>query len=142
MNNYKAQPIVADTNSTKTFGNYQITYAVPKPLEAQKSVTYTLAVAKDGQSVKDLQSYLGALGHSVILKVDTLDFIHTHAESENGTGPNISFSTTFPDAGVYKTFTQFQHQDKVLTSEYVLAVAPNTTSPSNNQQPEHGGGHQ
>lgn len=140
--NYKAQPVVADNATTKTLDGYQITYAIPKSLEAQNPMSYTLTIEKDGQPVKNLQSYLGALGHSVILKADTLDFIHTHAESVNGTGPDITFSTSFPETGIYKTFTQFQHEDKVLTTEYVIAVAQNTATQPNNEQPQHGGGNE
>ena len=142
INNYKAQPVINDDDAIKMLGDYQVVYLVSKPLEVQKSVGYSLTIAKNGQPVKDLQPYLGALGHSVILKAETLDFIHTHAESENGTGPTIFFSTSFPEAGIYKTFTQFQHQDNILISDYMIAVAPNVATAPSGQQPKHGGGHQ
>ncbi len=111
---YKAQPVVPDTESTKTVGDYQITYTF--------STTYSLTIKQNGKPVTDLENYLGALGHSVILKMDTLDFIHTHAEEINTKGPEIKFAASLPESGIYKIFTQFQHQGKVFTVEYAIKV--------------------
>lgn len=138
--NFKGAPIAPDT-ARKTLGDYQITFSPLKEMRAQESVTYSLNIKKDGKEVTDLETYLGAFGHSVILRADTLDFIHTHAEShmmdmnamdhENmeeamrmmeNSGPDISFETVFPQAGVYKVFTQFQHEVKVLTVDFVVEV--------------------
>ena len=34
----------------------------------------------------------------------------------------IDFTTTFPEAGIYRIFTQFKHQEKVLISEYTIDI--------------------
>jgi hypothetical protein len=39
-------------------------------------------------------------------------------EQEN----KIDFSTRFPETGIYKIFTQFQHNGKVITTDYVVRV--------------------
>ena len=142
MAKYKAQPLVVDTSPTKTVDGYAINYKLsPQQPKAQSDFTYTLTVNKNGQPVINLDTYLGALGHSVILREGTLDFIHTHAgEASAGNnqgaiehggammgstgtkGPDINFSTTLPESGVYKIFTQFQHQGKVQTTDYVINV--------------------
>lgn len=141
---YTAQPITPDTADKKTSTGYSITYLFPKPaaLTTQKEVTYSLLIEKDGQPVTDLENYLGAKGHSVIIKERTLDYIHTHALEEGveitqpmhggehvskrqeagRLGNQIDFATTFPEKGLYKIFTQFQHQDKVITTDYVIQV--------------------
>ena len=72
----------------------------------------------------DLEPYLGALGHSVILREGTLDFIHAHPVEEvtakqNGT---VSFIVDFPEVGKYKVFTQFQRGGKVITTNFVVSV--------------------
>lgn len=121
MSKYQAQAVVPDTTAKKTIGEYQIIYNLPAEVMMQKETIYSLSIEKSSQSVTDLQKYLGALGHSVILKEGTLDFIHTHA-GETGTGPKIEFSTTFPESGVYKIFTQFQHEGKVQTTDYTVKV--------------------
>lgn len=139
---YYAQSVVPDTETRKKYDPYQITFSVPKGVKAQQEFTYTLSVEKNGQSVTNLEKYLGALGHSVILRDGTLDFIHTHAleadsqgdaaqghsmnamqkEPTTGSGPDIKFATTFPEPGVYKIFTQFQHEGKVQTVDYIVKV--------------------
>lgn len=138
--NYKAQLVISDKQPNKTVDEYEISYSLPAILEQQKEVQYSLMVNKNGQPVNNLDKYLGALGHSVILKADTLDFIHTHAgdkpdmsqgvgmghTSENTMmqnetrGPQIGFTTTLPSSGVYKIFTQFQHEGKVVTTDFVV----------------------
>lgn len=136
MSKYKAQAATPDSQSKKAFGDYQVTHTLPTNLTKQQEFTYVLTIERNGKAVTDLQPYLGAMGHSVILKEGTLDFIHTHAVeagmggmehgsavgSASKTGPNIEFTTTFPESGVYKIFTQFQHQGKVQTADYVINV--------------------
>ncbi len=117
---YKAQPVIPDTQLKKTVGEYQITYAFPTEVMMRNEISYSLTMEKNGKPVTDLENYLGALGHSIILKMRTLDFIHTHAEEINIRGPKIKFSTSFPESGIYKIFTQFAHQGKVFTVDYVI----------------------
>lgn len=121
MSKYKAQAVIPDTDPNKTVGEYKIAYNFPAEVMMRNEITYSLSIERKGQPVTDIQKYLGALGHSVILKEETLDFIHTHA-GETGTGPKIEFAATFPEEGVYKIFTQFQHQGKVATTDYIVRV--------------------
>lgn len=143
-NKYYAQSSVPDTEQTKTYGDYSVATTFPKDMKKQQEVTYTLNIMKDGKPVTNLENYLGALGHSVILKEGSLDFIHTHAIEANdsgmneehgaqsqqhggsqnttGAGPEISFATTFPESGVYKIFTQFQHEGEIQTVDYIVKV--------------------
>ena len=141
LSNYKPQSLVPDTEKKKTFGEYEVSFDLPKDLQKGGEFTYGVTIEKDGTPVTNLETYLGALGHSVILKEGTLTFIHTHAlssSSQDSTigghamqdsqadtkkqGPKIEFSTTFPKAGVYKIFTQFQHQGKIMTIDYTVEV--------------------
>ena len=141
-NNYAEQRVVPDTEQTKIYGEYSVTMTLPQAIRKQQEVTYTLNITNDGKPVTNLEKYLGALGHSVILKEDTLDFIHTHAlgadstntgqehgaqqhdgsQNTQGTGPEISFATNFPESGVYKIFTQFQHAGDVQTVDYIVKI--------------------
>ena len=142
-NEYYAKSIMPDSEQTKTYGDYEITTTFPKDAKKQEEITYSLNITKYGKPVPNLENYLGALGHSVILKEGTLDFIHTHAleakgstqqghgtQSEHGStqtnaigrGPKIEFAATFPEPGVYKIFTQFQHEGKIQTVDYTVKV--------------------
>lgn len=141
---YSPTPISTGTQNNKLADGYEIIYLFPQPdqLQAQRELTYSLLVEKNGEPVNNLENYLGAKGHSVIIKEKTLDYIHTHAlDDKKGLEPavhggehvakqkqatvqgnQIDFSTTFPNSGIYKIFTQFQHQGKVVTTDYVLKV--------------------
>lgn len=137
---YKAQPLTPDTENAKNVNGYKVSYNLPNELIAEKEFSYNLAVEKYGQPVTDLENYLGALGHGVILSEGKLDFIHTHAgdagqgdsakmdhgsggmEKVTTKGPKIDFSTTFPEPGNYKIFTQFQHEGKIITTDHAVTV--------------------
>lgn len=145
MSKYTTQSVIPDTSGKKTVGEYEISFLFPKQteLKPQNELIYSLVINKNGQPVKDLENYLGALGHSVILKEGTLDFIHTHPKEMQSAGntnqghnmqmigketqvttkgPQIDFKTSFPEPGTYRIFTQFQHQGKVLTVDYTVAI--------------------
>lgn len=131
INEYNAETVSLSTSNTITSGDYESTYTIDPPTE--KGLRYILSIKKEGQDVKDLQPYLGAMGHSVLLNAQTMEYIHTHAGEMNerasaidvqkmSRGPNLFFSTMPLEKGIYKAFTQFQHNNKVITSEYVFEV--------------------
>lgn len=109
-----------------------------------------------GKPLKDLQPYLGAMGHCVILSSDTNSYLHSHpmaggaketnhdmggmkmdgdmkgmdhsAAPKSG-GPDVIFHTNFPAGGMYKAWGQFKHKGKIITAPFVLAVNA-ATSPT------------
>lgn len=132
LGKYKATPVVVDKDVQKITDNYFINYDFSGELKAQTPVTYSLEIEKDAEEVK-LEPYLGAMGHSVIFKEGSLDFIHTHAEAMDMEGmkemngmqmshAGVEFTTSFPEAGMYKIFTQFQVKGKIITSDYSVKV--------------------
>jgi hypothetical protein len=132
---YTAMDISPDTVQTKSYGSYEVNTTFSAQAKKQQEITYTLNIKNNGQPVTNLETYLGALGHSVILKEGSLDFIHTHAieggaehgeysssQTSTSTGPEVSFATNFPESGLYRIYTQFQHKGKVQTVEYTVDV--------------------
>jgi hypothetical protein len=92
----------------------------------------TLSVARDGRAVDDLQPYLGAYGHLVALRAADLAYLHVHPMGEPGhgvtaAGPDITFHTTFPSAGRYRLFLDFQHDGVVRTAEFTVSVDGSAT---------------
>ena len=101
-----------------------------------------------GTPVKDLQPYLGAMGHAVILSNDTKQYLHSHpmAAEEAGKphdmskmgdmsqmkhsappksgGPDVMFHTNMPASGNYKAWGQFMHRGKIITAAFVVNAAP------------------
>lgn len=122
--NYKPQPIGTKEKS-KTFDGYQVTL-IPNSssIGSGSSVGFDFEIKKDGKLVTNLEKYLGALGHTVVLREDDLQFIHAHAV-QKPTDPQtgkVNFVITFPEAGNYKLFSQFQHEGKIITSDFAVSV--------------------
>jgi hypothetical protein len=82
----------------------------------------------DGQPITDLQPYLGAMGHCVIVSEDGQTYLHSHPEQlfnptpDTHGGPAVMFHTIFPHPGLYKIWGQFQRNGKVLVSSFVVNV--------------------
>lgn len=79
-------------------------------------------VNASGQVVGDLQPYLGAMGHLVIISADGAEYVHAHPLSESQTAPEgvVEFAAHFPKPGLYKAWGQFQRHDAVFTVPFVL----------------------
>lgn len=107
---------------------------------------------RSGKPIDNLEPYLGAMGHAVILSSDTKTYLHTHpmedgmqgmdhgamnhgkpgadsamagahAAPKSG-GSDVMFHTNFPAAGRYKAWGQFQHNGKIVMAAFVLDVRP------------------
>ena len=66
---------------------------MPMPIVAGKDTMLHFQVRDaKGVPVKDLQPYLGAMGHCVILSSDTNSYLHSHPMSENMEGMNHDMS--------------------------------------------------
>lgn len=90
-------------------------------------------INQNGAPYKNLQTYLGALGHMVVLGPN-LEYIHAHAMSEDVATQNglITFQVTFPDPGQYKLYLQTQANNQVNTTDYTVAVNGNPSSTNSN----------
>jgi hypothetical protein len=95
-------------------------------------LNYQLTDARSGAAVTDLQPYLGAWGHTVILHEDGHDYVHSHpratvrrrAGQRNEPSPaTIAFDSFFPRPGRYRIWSQFQRQNEVSTVSFDLEVA-------------------
>ena len=127
--NYKPQTLGDGTNE-KTVDGYQITLSTDAEPTAGKEALFMFAIEQGGQPVTDLEQYLGALGHVVILREGDLQFIHTHPVDDpmaSQTG-NVHFMVPFTEAGRYKVFMQFQHQREIVTTDFVVNVEQGTDS--------------
>lgn len=95
---------------------------------AQNSLI-SIYVNKNGQVFNNLQPYLGALGHMVVLGPD-LEFIHAHPSDQDIANQSglVLFNVNFPYAGQYKLFLQFQTDNQVITTDYTVTVKDNPTT--------------
>jgi hypothetical protein len=75
------------------------------------------AVSRDGAPV-DLQPYLGASGHLVMLRAGDLAYEHVHPLAGSG----LAFDTGGAAPGTYRLFLQFRHADRVRTVAFTREV--------------------
>ena len=115
---------IGSEEASKTFEGVRVNLSTsPSSLSSNEEAMLTFALTQNGKAVTDLEEYLGALGHSVILREGTLDFIHAHPMESSGQNGKVEFMVTFPESGKYKVFTQFQRSGKVFTTDFVVSVA-------------------
>jgi hypothetical protein len=74
-------------------------------------------VTRDGRPVA-VEDYLGAKGHLVALRRGDLAFLHVHPDENR-----LRFMATFPTAGRYRMFLQFQVDGRVHTAAFTQEVS-------------------
>ena len=96
-----------------------------------KNVTlnYRLSNEMTKEPLTDLEPYLGAWGHTLILSEDGRDYIHSHPSqlvpegvdrSKLRGGPDVSFEAFLPRAGRYRIWSQFQRNSEVITVSFTV----------------------
>lgn len=157
------QPLTADTLMTKSIDGISVTLEPDKQLKSgdELMLNFKVADAKTGQPATNLQKYLGEYAHFVIISADLKDFLHAHPMSQGehsaagghqhaeGTKPHtdamtgvspseVAAHTTFPQAGLYKVWAQFQRANNVITVPFVLNVAAGEGNAASVGHGEHG----
>lgn len=74
------------------------------------------------QEVTDLQPYLGAKGHLVVISSDGRQYVHSHPDEGDTAASTVSFGAHFPALGVYKGWGQFQRSDRVHIVPFVVEI--------------------
>jgi len=103
--------------------------ASPIPIGQSTTLAFRLRDAKTGQPVSDLQPYLGAHGHLMIIHQDGKTFVHSHPAEDAAAirllkSGEVRFNARFPRAGIYKAWAQFQRAGQVVTLPFVFEVKP------------------
>ncbi|MGB8507982.1 MAG: hypothetical protein WCD76_06245, partial [Pyrinomonadaceae bacterium] len=128
-------PLVPDTQDTKADGDLQVTLRPDRTLVSGTPVMlhFTVADARTGAPVTDLQPYLGALAHFVIISQDTTEFIHAHPVVASGavqSNTEVAAQTIFSKPGLYKVWAQFQRNQRIEIVAFVLKVEPDPVPPT------------
>lgn len=83
---------------------------------------FTIADAVSGLPVADLEPYLGAAGHVLIVNADVTAAIHGHPEGAMTRGPDVTFDPVLPAPGRYKLWLQVQRRGTVVTAPFAIDV--------------------
>lgn len=90
---------------------------------ADKAQVMSFAVQDNmGKAIIDLQTYLGAMGHLVVLSADGKQYVHAHPLTEKSPDGKVEFEVHFPGPGIYKAWGQFQRNGKVFTIPAVIKI--------------------
>ena len=77
---------------------------------------------ESGQPINDLQPYLGARGHLVVLSADGKQYVHAHPMDAPMAANEVVFMSHFPAAGTYKGWAQFREAGQVRTVPFVVQI--------------------
>lgn len=130
---YDPQRLPAASTTARVDG---YTVAVDGALVPGEESKLTLSVGRDGEPVTDLQPYLQAYGHLVVLRDGDLAYLHVHPAGSPGDGttqpgPEVTFYATAPSAGKYRLFLDFRHDGVVRTAEFTaVATGPTGSTPT------------
>jgi hypothetical protein len=133
--------LTPDTTLRKVIDGTAVTLTLPSDgLVAGREETLRFRVedANSGVPVTDLEPYLGAFGHTLVISADTLQYSHGHpvellpegseARPTAG-GPTLTFKTTLPQPGRYRMWTQIKRRGHVSTVQFTVdAASPSSRS--------------
>ena len=124
--------LVPDETMTRTIGSMRVTLTLPRDgLVAGRDETlqYHIVDAATGSAVTDIEPYLAAFGHTLVLSEDTLQYVHAHPVEllpENPVtaagGPDLTFKALLPKPGRYRVWTQLKRRGVVSTVSFTVAA--------------------
>ena len=101
-------------------------------------LTFSLTDARTGQPLRNLQPYLAAAGHVVIMRADGQTFAHEHADVRDSSGapvfalpgttfgPGLPVHVHFDTPGAYRLWGQFRlGSGQVITAPFTVEAAMN-----------------
>jgi hypothetical protein len=116
----------------KPVGDMTVALAVPSDGFAagrEEKFACQLTERQTGAPVTDIEPYLAAWGHTLILSEDTLAVVHAHPvepvpldDPAARGGPTITFKALFPKAGRYRMWTQLKRHGQVETAIFTIDV--------------------
>lgn len=124
----RAAALVPNASNEVAVGEITAHVAIT-PGEKETTVRFHI-VDGDDKPVSNLQPYLGAMGHLVIISSDGREYVHAHPLSEAQTAPDgaVEFAAHFPKPGIYKAWGQFQRDGSVFTVPFVMEHKGGNTS--------------
>ncbi|MET7417895.1 hypothetical protein [Dactylosporangium sp. NPDC005555] len=81
----------------------------------------SLRILASGSPVTDLERYLGAYGHLVVLREGDMGYLHVHPEDQL-VGGAVKFWLSAPSVGRYRMYFEFQRAGQVHRVEFTVDV--------------------
>ncbi|WP_336785211.1 hypothetical protein [Paenibacillus sp. MMO-177] len=118
-----AESLAPDKKLVQTAENTVVSLQTGE-LQAGKetSLAFSFKDAATGKPAQDMEPYLGAAGHVVIISSDLRHYLHVHPKEGQTAGPEALFETAFPAPGIYKLWGQFQRHGDIFTASFTIKV--------------------
>jgi hypothetical protein len=108
----------------RSLGGVEVEWQWPQPLPARRtSIVSARLRTPSGGAVTDLEPYLGAMGHLMLVHEDGVTFVHCHPDEREAPVAGatvVPFLARFPKPGLYRGWGQFQRGGQVLTTDFVV----------------------
>jgi hypothetical protein len=140
--------LVPDSVSKKSADDITASLSYDPPVSSAGQyvhLNFHLTDAATGRPITDLQTYLGAFGHTLIMSEDMVEYVHSHPldilakqDDDGGPpqftippgadleklrgGPDVTFEGLMPKPGSYRAWTQFRRADKIHTFAFTFNV--------------------
>ncbi len=129
----QARARLQDDGLEKRSGSMRVALALPSDglvAGREDTLRYHIVDAATGEPVNDLEPYLAAFGHTLVLSEDTLEYVHAHPieqlpenlERAAG-GPDLTFNAILPKPGRYRLWTQVKRGGVVTTTRFTVTAA-------------------
>lgn len=116
-------PEIGSLPSEQVAGGLRIRMEAPLPVARRETIVrFHVTDEETGQSVTDLEPYLGASGHLLVVNPDVTLALHAHPEGNVSAGPTIAFGPVLPAPGRYKLWLQVQRKGTVITAPFAIEV--------------------
>ena len=129
-----AASLTPDDILHKTLESMRVSLELPEGgLVAGREATFTymLTDAATRRPVTDIEPYLGAWGHSLLVSADLSHVVHAHpleslhhGTNGAGGGPTLTFKARLPEAGKYRIWTQVKRDGEISTVVFTVPVLP------------------
>jgi Cu+-exporting ATPase len=128
-------PVAVPAGDVRTYTGAGVQVTLDGAAHVGGSSDFTLGFTRPDRNavVDDLQPYLGAAGHVVVMRADGAAFAHRHAETFDDSGrpvlalpgttfgPELDLHVRFDRPGAYRLWAQFQLVDgTVVTAPFVV----------------------
>jgi YtkA-like len=117
----------AERATEQTVAGVRVAFKGGAALSPKKTSLFTITLrrAATGDMITDLQPYLGAMGHMMMIHEDAQTFVHSHPDERdpnNGKQGDLTFLARPPKPGLYRLWIEFQRGDQINRAEFTVEV--------------------
>ena len=119
---HQVPPLAADL-ADKVIGATRVKVTMREAMAGgERLMNFELFDAVTGAPVVDLEPFLGAPGHLLVVSADLSYASHSHPLAEERPASSVEFQVLFARAGMHRVWVQFQRSGRVLTVPFTIPV--------------------